>query len=153
MRRRRSRLLALATVLIAVFVFAACAPAPPSSPAAADHVARHNYVRGLNGLSQLVHDGNLAANAQFHSDRLAAGAVNCANLWHSGELGSWYYGFSWGENVACVPGCPSDAERAFNLWLASPSHAANIFNGRYSLIGVGVACNGILQMVVTHFRS
>lgn len=161
MRSRRTRRIVVAVVAVLATLFvAACEPAPdppppppPASPAAQDMLVRHNYVRGINGIGALAVDGNLQANAQFHAERLAAGAPNCANLWHSGELGDWYGGFAYGENVACVPGCPEDAGRAINLWIASPAHAGSVFNPTYGFIGVGVACNGSVQAVVAHYRS
>lgn len=146
-----------------MIVFAACDPAPPPPPppnaaqaAAAvksDMVARHNYVRAINGRGGLSSNATLANYAQFHADRLAAGATSCSNLWHSGEAYSWYGGYAWGENVACVAGCPADAGGPFNMWLNSPGHAANVLNPAFGLIGVGVACNGSVQMVVAHYRS
>ena len=148
--------LSVLVLLLALFA-AACGPTPdpppPASPAAQDMVARHNYVRGLNGLGALSVDANMQTNAQFHADRLATGATNCATLWHSSELGAWYPGYASGENVACVSGCPDDAQRTFDLWLNSPGHAANVYNGGFGWIGVGVSCNGSVQMVVAHYRS
>jgi len=158
--RRRSRLLAmLAMAVAAVVVFAACDPAPPPppsplSPAASDLVARHNSYRSTAGEQTLVVDGGATANAQFHADRLAAGATSCTNsLWHSGEMGAWYGGYAYGENVACVSGCPNDAAIVWNLWMGSPGHEANVTNPAYGVIGVGVSCNGAVEMVVAHYRS
>ena len=109
--------------------------------------------RSTHGLQGLASNGTLANYAQYHADRLAAGATNCSNIWHSGEAYSWYAGYSWGENVACVGGCPSDGAQAFDMWLNSPGHAANIYNPSFGLIGVGVSCSGSVEMIVTHFRS
>ena len=158
-RRRRSLLIALATAVVAVLAFAACdpSPPPPNAPQATaaaknDLLARHTYLRSINGLQPFASNGALANYAQYHADRMAAGATRC-NIWHSGEAYSWYAGYTWGENVACVPGCPSDGGQAFNMWLNSPGHAANIFKPQFALIGVGVACSWSVQMSVTHFRS
>lgn len=115
-------------------------------------VARHDYVRSLEGLPGLIVDGAMQANAQHHADRLAAGSNGCGNLWHSPELAAWYGGSAAAENLACVGGCPADAGVAFDLWLASPAHAANIY-GPFARIGVATACNGSVQMVVAHYRS
>jgi uncharacterized protein YkwD len=158
MRSRRLRRIVLTAAALFAFVFvAACgpdAPPPPSSPAAADSVARHNDVRAINGIGGLTVDGAMQANAQYHADRLASGASSCgATLWHSGELATWYAGFSAGENIACVPGCPDNAEAAFTMWLASAPHAANVTNPGYTRIGVATSCNGSVQMVVAQYRS
>ena len=45
------------------------------------------------------------------------------------------------------------AAQMMNMWLNSPEHRANIFNGAYRFIGVGVACNGRVMFAVVHFRS
>jgi uncharacterized protein YkwD len=157
MRHRARRITVVVGLLLGALVLAACTPAapPPMSPAVADMVERHNYLRGLNGLAGLAVDGGAQANAQFHADRLASRPGSCAQapLWHSGELGSWYPGTTAGENVACVPGCPNDANQAFDMWLASPGHSANIFRPAFGAIGVGIACNGTVQFVVAQYHS
>ena len=45
-----------------------------------------------------------------------------------------------GENLAC--GGISSAETVMNLWMNSEGHCANILNGRFSRIGVGVFTSG-----------
>lgn len=162
-RRRRSLLIALATAAVAMIVFAACDPAPPPPPppnaaqnaaaAKSDMVARTNYMRSVAGLQVEAVDGTLANFAQFHADRLAAGATSCSSIWHSGEAYSWYAGRSWGENVACVGGCPADAGGAFEMWRNSPGHNANIYKPEFARIGIGVSCSGSVQMVVAHYTS
>jgi uncharacterized protein YkwD len=154
--RRIHRILFVVVALIALFVLAACAPPPPSaslSPAGNDVFAKHWVYRSAHGIPVLGLDDGATANAQFHAERLAGGSRDCSNLWHSREMGSWYAGYAWGENIACVPGCPNDATMAWNMWLSSPPHLANIENPVFERIGVGEACNGAVQMVVTHFRS
>src|SRR5215831_13993211 len=107
-RRKRTRVvIAAAMIAIAALVAAACGPVPgPASAAAVDIRAGQNYLRSLYGRGPLNFSQYLEDNAQLHADRLANGATNCANLWHSGEMGMWYGGYAWGENIACVGGCP-----------------------------------------------
>jgi uncharacterized protein YkwD len=95
------------------------------------------------------------ANAQFHANRLlAASGGTCNNLFHSGELGSWYGGFAAAENVLCGNGgCPGDGAGIVNAWMNSPEHAGNILNPAYAWIGVGISCNGALFFAVAHYRS
>ena len=107
----------------------------------------------MNGRGVLEFDGYLEGNAQLHADRLAARAANCRNLWHSGEMDEWYAGYWAAENVACVRGCPDNAGSAFELWRASPWHNAKMLDPVYTRIGVGVTCNGTVQMIVAHYRS
>src|SRR5687767_2185184 len=116
-RSKRTRVfIATATIVIGALALAACGPAPgPASSAASDVRARTDYLRLINGRNALAFDGYLEGNAQLHADRLANGASNCNSLWHSGEMGSWYGGFAWGENVACVAGCPGDGARPIDM--------------------------------------
>jgi uncharacterized protein YkwD len=154
-RSKRTRLvIATATIVLAALALAACGPAPgPASSAASDVRARTDYLRLINGRNRLAFDGYLEGNAQLHADRLANGARNCNNLWHSGEMNAWYGGWAWGENVACVPGCPGDAALVIHLWMHSPGHNANLQNPAWNVTGVGVTCNGSVQMIVAHYRS
>lgn len=147
-------------MLCALALVAACGPTVPpaamesSSPAAADILARHNFARGVNGLGDLVVDGDMQAHAQYHADRLAAGAAGCAgSLWHSTELASWYPGQRVGENVACVPGCPGDGAAAFGLWWNSLPHKENILRPEFTHMGAATTCNGSVQLVVVQYRS
>jgi uncharacterized protein YkwD len=68
-------------------------------------------------------------------------------------MGEWYSGSSWGENIACMSGCPADAGEAIDLWIHSPGHNANLLNPSWNVTGVGVTCNETVQMMVVHYRS
>lgn len=160
MRNHRTHRRVLTAVALASLVLlAACDPPPPpspSSPAAADIVERHNYIRGINGVAPLAVDGGAQANAQFHADRLAAGATSCTNaLWHtpSSDMVNLYPGQASGENLACVPGCPADGKQAFDLWMRSPGHYDNVVRPSYAYIGVATQCTGSVMIVVAHYRS
>lgn len=48
-------------------------------------------------------------------------------------------GYSLGENIAWGSGELSTPSRIVRAWMLSPGHRANILNGRYRDIGVGVA--------------
>jgi uncharacterized protein YkwD len=155
-RARRGALVVIALTL--VVVGAACRPSPSAGPAASsspinDIVGRHNGARAQAGLPQFAVDGGMNANAQFHAERLASSGGGSCGLWHSGELGGWYGGHAAAENVACVGPCPSNGAQMMSMWLNSPEHRGNIFNGGYRYIGVGVACNGRAMYAVVHFRS
>jgi uncharacterized protein YkwD len=157
MRARHAVLVAIALSIIVVGT--ACVPKPSAGPSggggggvAGDLINRHNGARANAGLPGFMVDGAMNANAQFHANRLAAGSNGC-NLWHSGELGGWYSGHAAGENVACLGPCPGDGGQLMSMWLNSPGHRANIMNGAFRYIGVGVACNGHAMYAVTHFRS
>lgn len=159
MSRRTRRLLVLVAAVLSIgMLAAACDPAPappppPLGPAATDVLKRHQDFRAFFALPQLQIDGDMTDHAQFAADRLAAGATDCSPLRHSPELGTWYGGTSYGENVACVSGCPADGAQVWNLWLNSPPHLANIARPVYERIGIGVACSGVVAMYVVQFRS
>ena len=51
------------------------------------------------------------------------------------------------------PGCPGDAALAFDMWVHSPGHNANLLNRAWNVTGVGVTCNGSVEMIVAHYRS
>jgi uncharacterized protein YkwD len=150
-------LIALALALAAAA--AACVPSPAAGPPAGgvvgDIINRHNAARADAGLPGFSVDPGMNAHAQFHADRLASGAGAGASCYigHSSELGAWYAGSYAAENVGCIGPCPSDGAGFLNGWLNSPPHRANILNGRYGFIGVGVACNGHVMFAVVHFRS
>jgi uncharacterized protein YkwD len=151
---RLTRLLVATMAIGLVLPMVACGPAPgPASAAASDLRARTDSYRAANGRSPLTLDGYLEGNAQLHADRLAAGATDCSNLWHSTELSAWYAGSWAAENVGCDGGCPADAARVFSMWRASPSHNPIMSDATYGLTGVGVTCNGTVEIVVAHYRS
>jgi uncharacterized protein YkwD len=161
-RRLRARRGALAVLAVALAVLgAACVPptasaprpAAPSAGPADDIVNRHNAARAGAGLPGFAIDGALNTNAQYHAQRLASSSDGSCRLWHSGELPSWYPGRAAAENVACIGPCPSNGAQMMSMWLNSPEHSVNIFNGGYRYIGVGVACNGREGFAVVHFRS
>ena len=123
-----------------------CAPAPAPAPLAAPSAVQQvvdltNARRAEHGLGALAVDGLLNNAAQGHSNDQAA----ADKMSHTGTDGSnpgdriarAGYGFSaWGENVAA--GYP-DAASAMNGWMNSPGHRANILNGNFTQIGVGLA--------------
>jgi uncharacterized protein YkwD len=154
--RGQTRTATLVGIALALAVLgAACLPpAPPGwvNPSN-DIIVRQNNARTGAGLPGFAGDAGMNANAQFHANRLAAASGGACNLWHSSELGAWYAGFSAGENVACVPGCPSDGAAVVNAWLNSPGHRANIMKPGFHYIGAGAACAGGWMFAVTHFRS
>lgn len=149
----RARRIVLASVaVLGLLLIAACGP---PSPPAQDAIDRHNYYRNVKGLGPLNVSAAAQIRAQVHADRVAAGAASCASvqLWHSPELASWYAGMSAGENMACVPGCPTDGKTAFDMWVASPGHLRNIVNPAYNNIGVATSCTGRVQIVVAQYHS
>jgi uncharacterized protein YkwD len=87
-------------------------------------------------------DTQLAQLAQSHAEEIAASGT----LWHS-DLGGWLaspWMSGWhelGENVlVALPG--TNAFAAEDQWMASGPHRANILNGDFNRVGVGVKVDG-----------
>ncbi|MET0326965.1 MAG: CAP domain-containing protein, partial [Ilumatobacteraceae bacterium] len=125
-----------------------CAPAPaaPASIAAPSSAVQQvvdltNARRADNGLGPLTLSAALTNAAQAHSaDQAATNTMS-----HAGSDGSnladrlaraGYRATTWAENVAA--GYP-DATAVMSGWMNSPGHRANILNGNFTQIGVGVA--------------
>ena len=136
--RQRTRSLGiLATVVVAVLALGAC-----NSAAADQDFAMINSLRANHGLAQLSRSGELNSKAQAQADRMA----NRGRIYHSTNLAA---GVSpgWqliGENVA-VAGSIEQAQSALE---ASPGHLANMLNGGFTEVGIGVtSSNGRVYVV------
>jgi uncharacterized protein YkwD len=101
-----------------------------------------NQDRGASGLGGLAWDAQLGQLAQAHADQIAASG----SLWHTDLggllaapwMGAWR---SLGENLAQT-GPGSNAWGVEDLWMGSAPHRANILNGGFNRIGVGVRIDG-----------
>jgi uncharacterized protein YkwD len=128
----------------------ACQPAPASSgsggsPEAAQLISLVNGYRAAHGLPGLVQAGDGTAKAQQHSNDMAAQR----RLFHSSSLTTGIQN-DWtalGENVG-VGGSITQLESMFE---ASAPHRANLLNGSYNQVGVGVAHGTDGQIYVTEF--
>lgn len=147
-RRPRSWRIAAPVVAVVALALAAAACAPPGSPGTAtgDVANAINQDRGAAGLGGLAWDDQLSGLAQSHANELAAAGA----LWHS-DLGAWL-GLPWmgawrslGENLLQAPPGTSSSS-AEDMWMASPPHRANILNGGFNRVGVGVATDGAGQV-------
>ena len=116
------------------------APTPPSSQVE-QVVMITNQRRAENGRALLTMNVALNNAAQGHSNYQAS--IN--TMTHTGAGGTnagqriaaaGYSWSAWGENVAY--GYP-DAASVMNAWMNSSGHRANILNGNFTEIGVGLA--------------
>jgi uncharacterized protein YkwD len=137
------------------------APAPPVfgvGGAAGVEFSLVNQDRAGNGVATLAWSGSLARVAQYRAQDMlnrnyfshydpATGQLAFVGLLHL-----WGIPYSTaGENIAWSTN-PSMA--AINvMFMNSPEHRANILNGAYHRIGVGVAGNGVKTMVVEVFSN
>jgi uncharacterized protein YkwD len=99
-------------------------------------VGAHNADRAAAGLGGLCENGQLAGFAQNWANQMAArGTLVHQNL--GSLIGSTSF-MAMGENILVGPGnfSPGQMETA---WMNSPEHRANILNGAYTQVGVGIA--------------
>jgi uncharacterized protein YkwD len=104
-----------------------------------------NQYRTAHGLAALAQARDAMAKAQRHSDDMAAQG----RLFHSSSMSSGING-GWsavGENVG-VGGSTTEVESMFE---ASGPHRANLLNGAYTEIGVGLSIGNDGQLYVTEF--
>jgi uncharacterized protein YkwD len=140
------------------------APPPPRPPvsarggAAGAQFALLNQDRAANGVGPLAFSGTLARVAQYRAQDMlnrnyfshydpSTGQLAFLELFHM-----WGIAYTTaGENIAWSTN-PSMA--AINvMFMNSPEHRANILNGAYHRVGIGVASNGFKTMVVEVFTN
>ena len=136
-------------------------PAPPVSTvggAAGVEFSFVNQDRAANGAGPLAWSASLARVAQYRAQDMlnrnyfshydpATGQLAFAQLMHL-----WGIPYSTaGENIAWSTN-PSMAG-INTMFMNSPEHRANILNGAYRRLGVGVASNGVKTMVVEVFSN
>ncbi len=109
----------------------------------------HNQMRRSYGLGRLCVDPTLTEAARGH----AADMIQ-RNYFGHGLVGARLrsYGYNWstfGENIAGGYGRNLSSPRhMFDMWMNSAGHRANIMNGNFRQVGVGVATgeyNGIAK--------
>jgi hypothetical protein len=123
-----------------VLLLSAASIAQSIAPDAEQEIVRLvNHERQSRGLAALVSDERLSQAARKHSQRMASTGVLEHQL--PGEaklslrLGQTALRFdASGENVALA----ADAPRAHTALMHSPGHRANILDGEFNTIGVGV---------------
>ena len=106
-----------------------------------------NHERTERGLAKLHHDRALRGVAT----KYARSMVKLRFFDHVSPLGSTFIdrikrsayldganGWSLGENLAWGSGLLATPERIVKSWMASPGHRANILNGNFQDIGIGI---------------
>ena len=99
-------------------------------------IGAHNADRAAAGLPGLCANGQLAGFAQNWANQMAASQ----SLTHQ-NIGGLIGGTSFatmGENILSGPGDYTAAEMEV-AWMNSPAHRANILNGAFTQVGVGIA--------------
>jgi uncharacterized protein YkwD len=129
-------------VVALALLCAACFPPPSPGSVAGDTLNAMNQDRGASGLGGLAWDSTLAGMAQSHAQAIA----NSGSLWHSDlgwlisqpSMAGWY---SLGENLLQAP-AGTNGYSAEDVWMGSGPHRANILNGGFNRVGVGVVTDG-----------
>ena len=139
-------------------------PPPPPPPvsavggAAGLEFSLVNQDRAANGVGALAYSGSLGRVAQYRAQDMlnrdyfshydpSTGQLAFLELFHM-----WGIGYSTaGENIAWSTN-PSMVQINV-MFMNSPEHRANILNGAYHRVGIGVASNGAKTMVVEVFTN
>ena len=143
MNKRLRETLAL-TITVAVTFISFLGPVPAQAQANLNRaavVALANQDRAAQGAGQLTEDPLLERAAQAKANDMAAKgyfshldpAGNAPWAWFK-KVGYYYWGA--GENLAIDF---SDAQSLNTAWMQSPAHRANIMQGSYSRVGLGIA--------------
>lgn len=102
-----------------------------------------NDHRKSMGLRALIHNDDMGDIARLHSQNMASGKVSFGHTGFStrcSEARDAVGGGNWcGENVANGQRTPKDA---FNAWMNSSGHRANIESAKATHTGFGYAKNG-----------
>ncbi len=136
--------------LAALVLLAGTATAAPSQPAVALSPLEHGVLADINAFRSSHHlmplklSTSLTSAARQHSQEMASDgyfaheSVDGSAFWKRIQRyyssGAWGY-WSVGENL--LWSSPDvDAQKALQMWIASPEHLANLMNPRWREIGV-----------------
>lgn len=146
-QRKIARLLALCTALW--FISLPSIVDAQSNNLVADLAARINRERILRGLVPYALNAQLTAAAQAHANDLAqSGKMRSPQDGHIGTDGSTvfnrvartsYGAYSWGHRLGENWAHYQDVATAFQMWMESVPHRANILHALYREMGIGIA--------------
>jgi uncharacterized protein YkwD len=149
----------LMTALVALGVSSCAAPASaPAGPAqsaapgaAGAIVDAMNQDRAAAGLGGLSYNDQLAGSGQAWSGTIAnGGSLFHQNLSSLLSQPAWGGYRTLGENLLVGPGAMS-AGQMETAWMNSPGHRANILNGSFTMVGVGITQSGGRVWVAVEF--
>lgn len=123
--------LLITTLAFASLIATATSAFASESSMEQEFVGKINAERSQHGLSTLSARSDLRAVARSHSDDMAEEG----NIWHNDDLGDQVSGWTMlGENV----GMGGSVDSLHQAFMNSPSHRANILEGDFNQISVGV---------------
>ena len=145
-RRRYQRWAGVLAAVVATGLPLLAATTAEASGGAGEFVSLTNSARSGHGVSRLAVSGDLASIAQRQAQRMA----DKGELYHNPKLASEVHGWQKiGENVGYGP----DAAAIHNAFMHSSGHRANILDGAYTQIGVGVVVKHGVVWVSEVFRQ
>jgi uncharacterized protein YkwD len=148
----------LMTALVALGVSSCAAPAaaPPgpgqsASGAEGAIVDAMNQDRAAAGLGGLSYNDQLAGSGRAWSDNIAnSGSLFHQNLSALLSQPGWSGYRTLGENLLVGPDSMG-AGQMEAAWMNSPGHRANILNGSFTMVGVGITHSGGRVWVAVEF--
>jgi uncharacterized protein YkwD len=124
----------LLAIVLGTLAAATLAASPAFADDSGDIAALVNRDRSAQGLPGLQRNGALDSVAAAWAAQMAASGTLSHNPQTSSQIpGGWS---RWGENVAQGQRSGSEMHTA---WMNSPGHRANILNGSFREIGIGIA--------------
>jgi uncharacterized protein YkwD len=96
-----------------------------------------NEVRLVNGLQPLRPDPRLERAARAHSSRMLRTGTFAHGAFNARIRRTGVHAKRVGENLAWGQGPLGAARTILQMWLASPSHRANLLHPGYRIVGVG----------------
>ena len=145
-RRRYQRWAGVLAAVVATGLPLLAATTAEASGGAGEFVSLTNSARSGHGVSRLAVSGDLASIAQRQAQRMA----DKGELFHNPKLASEVHDWQKiGENVGYGP----DAASIHNAFMHSSGHRANILDGAFTQIGVGVVVKDGVVWVSEVFRQ
>jgi uncharacterized protein YkwD len=135
---RKNHVSVLFAAISLAFAAAPSALAASHSSAQASLLQAMNSARAAHGLRPLRFDGGLDRAAAAHTAEMLRG-----NTFSHGDfarrMAAFHLAGSLGENLAWGTGPAGSARSIVRMWLASPSHRANLLRPGFRRIGLGLA--------------
>ena len=131
------RVLIWAAAVVAAVIFTASAESATLTRVESSLLSVMNQVRSSNGMAPLRLDLRLERAARSHSGKMLRTGVFFHGAFNARIRGAGVRAPRVGENLAWGVGVLSRARAIVNMWLASPSHRANLLHPGYRTVGVG----------------
>ena len=150
---RRALLVVLALLVVVIGTSPPPVDAKPAGLAShRNHlIEKHNRKRARFGVAPLTKSKWANALAQSSAGRIASESGGGCVLRHTdGQQLLGWYNAAVAENIACVWGC-IESKTAFRQFWNSGPHRANILDGRYRWIGIGIECWGPMSYFAIHY--